>query len=69
MSRYGAMSSFSRFTPILPDSVPVDTIEHEATVTIRPLRRAYGKAQQFNTVQAVLRLASRTAHHRIPKGR
>ena len=50
-SRYGAMSSFSRFTPILPDSVPVDTIEHEATVTIRPLRRAYGKAQQFNTVK------------------
>ncbi len=50
-ARYGALSCFSRFTPILPDTVPVDTLSHEATITLRPLRRAYGKAQQFNTVE------------------
>lgn len=45
--RFGALSSFSRFTPILPDSVALDSVAHEATVTLRPLRRAYGKAQQY----------------------
>lgn len=50
-SRYGALSSFSRFTPILPDTVPPDTAIHEATVILRPLRRAYGRAQQFNEVK------------------
>lgn len=46
--RYGALSSFSRFTPILPDSVAPDSIEHEATITVKPLRRAYGKAQAYS---------------------
>lgn len=46
--RFGALSSFSRFTPILPDSVQVDTVQHEATVTLRPNRRSYGKARQFS---------------------
>jgi len=50
-SRYGALSSFSRFTPILPDTVPPDSTVHEATVTLKPLRRAYGKAQQYNEVK------------------
>ncbi len=50
-ARFGALSSFSRFTPILPDSVDLDSVSHTATVTLRPLRRAYGKAQQFDRVQ------------------
>jgi len=50
-ARYGALSSFSRFTPILPDTAALDTVLHEATVTLRPLRRAYGKAQQYNEVK------------------
>ena len=45
--RFGALSAFSRFTPILPDSVPVDTVEHEATITLRPEKRAYAKAREF----------------------
>lgn len=49
--RYGALSSFSRFTPILPDTVPPDSAVHEASVTLKPLRRAYGKAQQYNEVK------------------
>ncbi|MBX2972071.1 MAG: hypothetical protein KF797_03120 [Flavobacteriales bacterium] len=49
--RFGALSSFSRFTPIGPDSIAPDSAEHEATVTLRPLRRAYGKAQQYNEVK------------------
>ncbi|HQV74907.1 MAG TPA: GDSL-type esterase/lipase family protein [Flavobacteriales bacterium] len=50
-ARYGALSSFSRFTPILPDSIAPDTVLHEATITLRPLRRAYGKAQQYSTCE------------------
>ena len=46
--RYGALSSFSKFTPILPDSVPLDTIEHTGTIKLGKGRRAYTKAQQFN---------------------
>lgn len=49
--RYGALSSFSRFTPILPDSIAPDSIQHEATITVKPLRRAYGKAQEYNEVK------------------
>ena len=50
-TRYGALSSFSRFTPILPDTAALDTIVREATVSLKPLRRAYGKAQQYNEVK------------------
>ena len=50
-NRYGALSSFSRFTSILPDTVPVDSVEHEGTITLKPLRRAYGKAQQYTQVK------------------
>ena len=46
--RFGALSTFSRFTPILPDTVAPDTIVHTGSITLRPLRRAYGKAQQFS---------------------
>lgn len=49
--RYGALSSFSRFTPIKPDSVPPDTVESEAWVTLKPLQRAYGKAQEYSHVK------------------
>ena len=49
--RFGALSSFSRFTPILPDTVPLDSVEQEATVALRPLRRAYGKARQYTKVK------------------
>jgi hypothetical protein len=47
--RYGALSTFSRFTPIVPDSMVVDTVMNEATITLHKGRRAYGKAQVFNT--------------------
>ncbi len=46
--RYGALSSLSKFTPILPDSVPPDTIDATGTITLAKGRRAYSKAQQFN---------------------
>lgn len=50
-ARFGALSTFSRFTPILPDSIPLDTVVHQATITLHPLRRAYGKAQQYSTCE------------------
>ena len=46
--RYGVLSSFSRFTPILPDTVPPDTVLHTATIILRKGKRAYGKAQTFS---------------------
>lgn len=46
--RYGALSSFSKFTPLLPDTVPPDTIATEGTITLRKNTRAYRKAQVFN---------------------
>jgi hypothetical protein len=46
-TRYGAMSSFSRFTPLIPDTVAVDPVVSEASITLRRGRRAYGKAQEF----------------------
>lgn len=49
--RFGALSSFSRFTPILPDSAALDSMEQVATVALRPLARAYGKARQFSNMK------------------
>lgn len=45
--RFGALSAFSRFTPILPDTVAPDTVIHTATVTLSGAPRAYGKARTF----------------------
>lgn len=47
--RYGAISSFSRFTEILPDSVPVDSVERTGTITLRPMARSYARARSWNT--------------------
>ncbi|MBK7383659.1 MAG: hypothetical protein IPI81_10025 [Flavobacteriales bacterium] len=46
--RYGALSAFSRFTTILPDTIEPDTVEHTATITLRPEKRCYGKAQVWS---------------------
>lgn len=46
--RYGALSAFSRFTPVLPDSVAPDTVVHEGTITLRPERKCFGKAQVWS---------------------
>lgn len=46
--RFGALSAFSRFTTILPDTVAPDTIVHEATITLKPERKCFGKAQQWS---------------------
>ena len=45
--RFGAISSFSRFTPILPDSVPPDTVMHTATITLKPHKRSYARARDW----------------------
>ncbi|MBK9147982.1 MAG: hypothetical protein IPM12_09240 [Flavobacteriales bacterium] len=45
--RYGALSAYCRFTPALPDTVPIDTLQHAATITLRPDKRAYGKARAW----------------------
>jgi hypothetical protein len=45
--RFGALSSFSRFTPILPDSIAPDSTEHTATITVRPLKRSYARARSW----------------------
>ena len=48
-SRYGALSAFSRFTPILPDSIAPDTMLHTGSFTMHPEKRCYGKAQVWST--------------------
>lgn len=45
--RFGALSSFSRFTPILPDSIAADSTERTATITVRPLKRSYARARSW----------------------
>ena len=45
--RFGAISSFSRFTPILPDTIPPDTITHTATITVKPHKRSYARARDW----------------------
>ena len=46
--RFGALSAFSRFTPILADTVALDTVVHTATITVKPERRCFGKAQAWS---------------------
>ena len=46
--RFGALSAFSRFTPILPDTVAPDSVEQTATITLKPERRCFGKAQLWS---------------------
>ena len=52
--RFGALGSFSRFTPILPDSVGPDTIIHNASLLLRPEPRAYGKARTYDRCRLFL---------------
>lgn len=49
--RYGAMCSFARFTPVLPDSAIAKNAETEAWVEIGSSKSAYGTAQSFNKVK------------------
>ncbi len=47
--RFGAISSFSRFTPVLPDSLAPDTtVLHTATITLRPQKRSYARARTWD---------------------
>jgi len=47
--RYGALSAFSRFTPILPDTVAPDTTAapRSASITLRPNARSYRRAREW----------------------
>lgn len=46
--RFGALSSFSRFTPILPEGTLPDTSQVRiGSITLRPSRHAYGKAKTW----------------------
>ncbi|MBX2980123.1 MAG: hypothetical protein KF905_12565 [Flavobacteriales bacterium] len=45
--RFGALGSFSRFTPILPDSLAPDTVVHTATITLKPHKRSYARARDW----------------------
>ncbi len=46
-ARFGALSCFSRFTPILPDSVAPDTAVHTASIALKPTRRSYARARAW----------------------
>lgn len=45
--RFGALGSFSRFTPILPAHVAPDTVMHTASITLKPHNRSYARARDW----------------------
>lgn len=48
-TRFGVLSSYSRFTPLLPDSILLDTTVHSASLTVNPQQRAFSKSKSFST--------------------
>lgn len=60
-TRFGVLSAFSRFTPILPDSVRPDTTKPtQATVAFRPNARTYRRAREWTVCRLFF------GHHRAP---
>lgn len=60
-TRFGVLSAFSRFTPILPDSVLPDTSRMaQATVALRPNGRTYRRAREWTVCRLLF------GHHRAP---
>ena len=47
-NRYGALGSFARFSPAIPDSVETDTTEYEAWINLEQSKRAYSLARVFS---------------------
>jgi hypothetical protein len=49
-NRFGVMSAFARFTPILPDSVPPDSNAiATASITVKPHPRSFRRAREWTT--------------------
>ena len=47
-NRYGALGSFARFSPVIPDSMDTDTMEYEAWIELEQSKRAYSLARVFS---------------------
>lgn len=47
-ARFGALSSYSRFTPIISNRALQDTTIHSASLTITPQQNAFSKAKEFS---------------------
>jgi len=47
-SRYGLAASFARFTPYVPDSLPADTVTHEAWINLKASERTYSLNRQVD---------------------
>ncbi|MEZ4755671.1 MAG: GDSL-type esterase/lipase family protein [Flavobacteriales bacterium] len=56
--RFGVLTNYARFTPMLPDSVELDGIEQEASIRIAPLARAYRSVGNYDRCRIFL------GHHR-----
>lgn len=48
--RYGVMSSFSRFTPLVPDSTKVDGVPYVATCQFNTLKGLYKSARPYDNL-------------------
>jgi len=59
-NRYGAMSVFSRYTPVLPPEVPPDSVAQTATFRLTPLGRG------FPTIKGISRARLFYGWHRAP---
>lgn len=49
--RYGAMAVFSRFAPIVPDSIYAETEMHTGWVSLSVSRAAFGTAKNYNSLK------------------
>lgn len=46
-ARFGTMGAMARFTPVLPDTVAPDTVQHTAWITLRPQRASYARTRTW----------------------
>jgi len=58
--RFGAMGALARYTPVLSDTIAVDTTIRTASFTLRPNERAYNKARTWHRCRIWF------GHHRAP---
>ncbi len=58
--RFGALWSFCRYTRPVADSLIVDSLVEEGSITFRKVKRAYGRSQQYSRCRVFF------GHHRRP---
>ncbi len=66
--RYGAMAIFGRFCPYPNDSIPNDTLEHEAWITYKSASKAYENTKSFRDFRLFYGQNTRPVHIQLFEG-